>query len=291
MYGDITQFPFIVFHYPPVYHLVIGVIAPFNIDQVAAGRETTVAATIAIAMLAGGIVSTSMRETGSIIARIVGATVSGLVVFTYHPVQVWAVMMRVDMLAIGFSMAGIYITIVAGQRLIPLCGAALMFLLSVYTKQTELAAPMAAMFVAMILNVRSAIKASTFGVLVGGVAFIILQLSSGGRFWHHIFEYNLNRFPFQQLVELISEQKPDALGVLVGVLSFTYLWWTEGRAIRKRNIRGWIDGIRKSRRLRALTVTSLWFGLATVQLVSLGKSGLLSITSSNGCASPPYPPG
>jgi hypothetical protein len=166
-----------------------------------------------------------------------------------------------------------------------------MFLLSVYTKQTELAAPMAAMFVAMILNVRSAIKASTFGVLVGGVAFIILQLSSGGRFWHHIFEYNLNRFPFQQLVELISEQKPDALGVLVGVLSFTYLWWTEGRAIRKRNIRGWIDGIRKSRRLRALTVTSLWFGLATVQLVSLGKSGLLSITSSNGCASPPYPPG
>jgi hypothetical protein len=113
MYGDITQFPFIVFHYPPVYHLVIGVIAPFNIDQVAAGRETTVAATIAIAMLAGGIVSTSMRETGSIIARIVGATVSGLVVFTYHPVQVWAVMMRVDMLAIGFSMAGIYITIVA----------------------------------------------------------------------------------------------------------------------------------------------------------------------------------
>jgi hypothetical protein len=71
-----------------------------------------------------------------------------------------------------------------------------MFLLSVYTKQTELAAPMAAMFVAMILNVRSAIKASTFGVLVGGVAFIILQLSSGGRFWHYIFEYNLNRFTF-----------------------------------------------------------------------------------------------
>ena len=273
MYGDITQFPFIVFHYPPVYHLVVRVIAAFDIDQLAAGRGTTMAATIAIAVLAGGIASTAMREIASSDARIVGAMVSGLMLFTYHPVQVWAVMMRVDMLAISFSMAGIYLTILAGQRTIVLCPAVLMFLLSVYTKQTELSAPIAAILVSIVVSARSTLKASLFGLLVGGVAFIILQLNTGGGFWHHIFVYNINRFIFYQIVELILEQKGDALGVLVGVLAFAYLWWTEGNAILKHNVRGWVDALRKSRRLRALMVTSLWFGLATAQLVSLGKSG------------------
>src|SRR5712672_3082341 len=38
MYGDITQFPFIVFHYTPVYHLVVRAIATLGIDPLAAGR-------------------------------------------------------------------------------------------------------------------------------------------------------------------------------------------------------------------------------------------------------------
>lgn len=129
MYGDITQFPFIVFHYPPVYHLVIRAIAVFGIDPLAAGRGTTMAATIAIAVLVGAIVATAVQGMVSANARILGATVGGLMVFAYHPVQVWAVTMRVDMLAIGFSMAGICIAILAGQRTIILCAAIVMFLL------------------------------------------------------------------------------------------------------------------------------------------------------------------
>ena len=33
MYGDITRFPFLVFHYPPVYHLVTRAAAVLNGDM------------------------------------------------------------------------------------------------------------------------------------------------------------------------------------------------------------------------------------------------------------------
>jgi hypothetical protein len=277
MYGDITQFPFIVFHYTPLYHLVVRAIATVGIDPLAAGRGATVAATIAIAVLAGAIAFTAMQKIVSTNARIVGATVGGLMVLTYQPLQESAVLMRADMLAIAFSIAGVYLAILAGERTIILCAAILMFVLAVYTKQTEISAPMAAMLVATVVNARSALKSAAFGLLIGGAAFIILELSTGGGFWHHVFEYNIhNRFYRYLIKTSILAQKPDALGVLVGVLAFAFLWWIEATAILARNINGWVDALRQSRRLRALMIVSLWFGFASAQLVSLGKSGAAS---------------
>jgi hypothetical protein len=130
------------------------------------------------------------------------------------------------------------------------------------------------MLVAAVVNARSALKASAFGLLIGGAAFIILQLSTGGGFWHHVFEYNIHtRFYFQQVIEWILSQKPDALGVLVGIMAFAFLWWTEATASLARNLNGWVDAIRQSRR-RALVIVSLWFVLASAQLVSVGKWGI-----------------
>jgi hypothetical protein len=178
------------------------------------------------------------------------------------------------MLAIAFSIAGAYLAILAGERTIILCAAILMFVLAVYTKQTEISAPMAAMLVATVVNARSALKSAAFGLLIGGAAFIILELSTGGGFWHHVFEYNIhNRFYRDLIKTFILTQKPDALGVLVGVLAFAFLWWIEATAILARNINGWVDALRQSQRLRALMIVSLWFGFASAQLVSLGKSG------------------
>ena len=268
MYGDITHFPFIAFEYPPVYHLVVRAMAALGIDLLAAGRAVTLAATIAIAILAGGITSTAMREVASTSARIVGAAVAGLMIFTYNPVQDWAVAMRVDMLGIGFSFAGVYLTIVAGQRANILCAAILMFVLAVYTKQTELSAPIAALVVAAVVNRISALKALAFGLFIGAAAFIVLELKTGGGFWHHIFEYNLNnRFLFRSAIDSVLFQQRDALGVLVGVMALVFLWWTAQNPDR------WVDAIRRSRQQRALMILSLWFVLASAQLVSLGKWG------------------
>jgi hypothetical protein len=179
-----------------------------------------------------------------------------------------------DLLAISFSMAGVYLAILAGPRTIILCAANLMFVLAVYTKQTELSAPMAAMLVAAMVNARSALKASAFGLLIGGTAFTILELSTGGGFWHHIFEYNLHNPYHRYMVKyyILAEQR-DFFGVLAGVMAFAFLWWTEATAIPARKLSGWVNATRQSIRVRTLMVLSLWFVLASAQLVSIGKSG------------------
>jgi hypothetical protein len=277
MYGDITQFPFIVFHYTPVYHLVVRTVAALGIDPLAAGRGVTLAAAIAMTVLVGGIVSTAMREITSTSACVVGAAVAGLMVLAYHPVQEWAVAMRVDLLATAFSFAGVYLAILARQSTIALCAAILMFVLALYTKQTELSAPLAAMLVAAVVDGRTMVRAFAFALLVGGTAFVILQLSTDGGFWHHVFEYNFhNRYFLQRVIDNVLLQKPEALGVLVGVLAFAFLWWTEGTAVLARNINGWVAALRESRRLRALAIVSLWFIFASAQLVTLGKWGSAS---------------
>jgi hypothetical protein len=274
MYGDITQLPFIVFHYTPLYHLSVRALAAIaGTDLLATGRVVTLAFTVAIAVLAGAVVNAAMWEILPTSARVIGGAISGLMVLTYHPVQDWAVLMRVDMLAIGSTMAGVYLAILAGQRAVVLSAAILMFVLAVYTKQTELAAPMAAMLVAVVVNARSALKATGFGLLIGSAAFTILELKSGGRFWHHIFEYNLNSFSFHGMARNLRAQQPEALGVLLGVLAFAYLWYNEIISIASLNFEGWVDALRRSRSLRALMTISLWFLFASVQLVSVGKWG------------------
>jgi hypothetical protein len=256
--------------------VVRAIVATFGIDPLVAGRAVTLAATLVIALVAGAIAFTAMRAIVSTTAQIVGASLAGLMVFTYQPVQAWAAMMRVDMLAISFSMAGVYLAIVAGQRTIVLCAAFLMFVVAVYTKQTELSAPIAAMLVMVVVSARSAWAGAVFGLLIGGVAFIILELKTGGGFWHHIFEYNLNHFSLHVLKRNIRDQLPDALGVLVGVLAFAFLWWVDASSIAPQSLRDWVDGLRQSQRLRALMILSLWFAFASVQLVSLGKWGSAS---------------
>jgi len=275
MYGDITQFPYIVFNYTPLYHLVVRSITAFGIDPLAAGRGVTLAATIAISGLAGLIVTTAMRESTSTSARIAGAAVAGLMVFTYGSLQAWATLMRVDMLAICFSIAGVYLAILAGKKIIISCFAILFFVLAIYTKQTELSAPIAAILVMLIGNARSTLIASTLGFLVGGSALVVLQLRTGGAFWHHIFVCNLNGpFSFYEaLHKMWWSMKDDGLGVLLGVVALAFLWWSEVTSLPTLKPTAWIKAIRGSIQLRALAILSLWFLLASLQLVSLGKSG------------------
>jgi len=277
MYGDITRFPFIVFQYTPVYYLAIRAIAALGVDPLAVGRGITLTAAIATAVLAGTIAAAAVREIVPISARVVGAVISGLMVFTYHPVQEWAVFMRVDMLAIAFNIAGVYLFIIGEQNIVVLCGAILMFVLAVYTKQTEITGPIAAVLVALVIDVRSTLWAVAFGLLVGGSAFAILELTTDGRFWHHIVDYNIyDQFSWRHVLDVGLAEKTAVPGVLLGLAAFAFLWCTEASPLLAGTIASRIDALRRSRKLRALAIISVWFGLASVQLISLGKRGAWS---------------
>src|SRR5258707_2855945 len=106
MYGDINQYPFVVFHYPPFYHVMVRAVSALCIDMLVAGRSISLLAALVIGAACARLayLTTPVRmERG---ARVTGAVTAGLAVFLCLPVIHWAAVMRVDMLAVALSIAG-----------------------------------------------------------------------------------------------------------------------------------------------------------------------------------------
>ncbi len=138
MYGPIDHWPYIVFHYPPVYHLTVRAVMALGVDPLAAGRMVSVAAAVVILLCIGWIVAASLAGHVGRSGVAVGAITGGLLPLTFHPVQLWSLLMRVDMLAIALAFLGVVFALRAVRRPAWLMLAMPFFVLSVYTKQTEL---------------------------------------------------------------------------------------------------------------------------------------------------------
>jgi hypothetical protein len=102
LYTSINQPPYHVGVYPPLYTLVVAPVAALTGLQYGAGRAVSAALALVIAWLLGRMV---YEETHRPWAGIV----TGLLWLASHLVYSWAVLMRVDMLAIMLSLLGLYL--------------------------------------------------------------------------------------------------------------------------------------------------------------------------------------
>jgi hypothetical protein len=193
-YGRIDEFPAIVFHYPPIFHLLAaGLHGATGLDELAAGRLVSVTATALICLLAGMIIFRSLRrETGSR-AAIVCAVIGGLVILSFWPVQKVSVLMRVDMVAVAFSFAGVFFALCARSQPRFIYLAALCFVAAVFTKQTAIAAPAAAFLTLLIASPKTALAGIATTLLVGLTILMTLAWITDGNLLRHIFLYNINR--------------------------------------------------------------------------------------------------
>ena len=266
-YGDLQQFPFLVFHYPPVFHLLANAVSALGIGWLAAGRLVSLVATTAVAMLLGAIVlEMSARDAnrpGQSASAWFGAIVAGLLVFSFTPIVFWSRVARVDMLAAVWELGGFYLALRALRRpgLLPI--AALCFVLAVYTKQTMITGALAAFLVMLTIARWPAIRAALLALLVGGIVAITLHLVTDGGFFRHIIAYNVNPFSltaaFIWIVRLGPQHFHPAFPA-VALASAVAL------AIRMAGSVG--------HRLRpAGAMVLLYTGFATAILVTMGKSG------------------
>ena len=174
-YGSIAYYPAIVFHYPPVFHLLsTAAAAIFGLDQLAAGRAVSFVATMLIGCFAGLIVFRCVREETAAAAAFISAIIGGLAVFVMYPVLRWAPLMRVDMAATAFSLTGVWLGIMALRRPVLVHGAALCFVAAVYTKQTSIAAPAATFLTLLLVNPKLARTGLATTVLGGLVVLGVL---------------------------------------------------------------------------------------------------------------------
>lgn len=193
-YGPIDGFPAIVFHYPPLYHLVTAVSAwAFGTDELATGRAVSLLSTVAAGVASAILVSLLLEGRTSHGDRRMCSCIAGLLVFTYVPVAMWATFMRVDMLAVALSLFGLVTAFKSLERPRFIYLAATLFVAAVYTKQTEIAAPAATFAVLMIARPRLALRGIATSLILGLIILLALAWLTHGGFYRHIFLYNINR--------------------------------------------------------------------------------------------------
>lgn len=194
-YSPSTALPFIVFHYPPLYYLLVQAAGPFAADPLQAGRLVAVLSACLLApMAAMAVLLASGTASQATSRRRVAALLAGLFVLCGHPVHLWGMLMRVDMPGIVFGLAGLLVAMRAEGRFGGTLAALLLCTCAVFTKQTLLSYGMAVFVLSAIRRPRHACLAAVVAGGAGLAAVAGLQAMTNGGFLQHIVGYNINRY-------------------------------------------------------------------------------------------------
>jgi hypothetical protein len=269
-YGDITRAPFIVFHYPPVYHLLVRAVVALGLpgmDVVAAGRGVSVAATVVIACCVGMLAYRALGSETSDVARFGGALGAAFLVFVPIHVVAWMALARVDMVALALSFAGLLVASGGRPSAPRVAVMALLFVLAMFTKQTSIAAPLAAVLVLLVVQRRAGLLATAAGAVFGLFAFAVAQWLTEGRFLLHVFLYNVNRYSVHELLLKLGQLASYSIVIVV---------MAAGAALQfaRRRAQGLlIAQLREDRGARAFAMVLIQALICTAMIPLAGKSG------------------
>jgi hypothetical protein len=271
-YHPVNVSPHVIFHYPPVYHLVSRAMAFLTGDLLAAGRLVSLLSLVGVCVILSLLTWHSLPPHWDRLSRWIATALSGMLVFTV-PVWTWAAVMRVDTLAVLFSFSGIALFIIARNRPWGAYCAFLFFVLALYTKQTMLAAPTACFVLLLIENPRRALRVGALASGIGLVALVLLQTATHGLFLRNIVTYNRNPFLLTQLIRMWLDEM-SAAGVVLGcalILPAAFLFHAHGRfssfPAKIRRL------LRRDRFGRCLVVASAVLLFALAFSVTCGKQG------------------
>lgn len=273
MYGDITKYPFIVFHYPPLYHLLARAVAALGPDLLTTGRAISAASTVATAVLVTRLALDATRVDAGRLAALVGASIAGLSVFCYWPIVVWSPLFRVDMLAVVLSFFGVWCAVRSGGRLVWLSAAFMIFVLAGFTKQTCVAAPLSTFAIMLFLYRADALKALIPGLLFCAAGLLVMEWATSGGFLRHIVFYNVNRYNLHRAFVNMLQVYPNAVFVLLAVVALCF-GWRRTAVQDKGSLAGLRHNLLSSRSALTMAVLTAYFVASSiVTLISVGKSG------------------
>jgi len=219
-YKDIASLPHVVFHYPPVFHLTSGLLARLaGTDQLTMGRAVSAVSSLGAMVLVARLVWRSSATTGHPLARLAPALIAGLLAITFYPVAFWSPTDRVDMLAIFLTLAGASLALEAPERRSAIIIAAVLFVAALFTKQTMLAAPAAALAVLLLARPRAAWLGVTVAAVAGLSLFVVLQIVTAGGFLEHIVGYNINRLDLSNVRFVIQQMLVHPVAILLAYLA------------------------------------------------------------------------
>src|SRR5262245_26029013 len=178
-YKPIDQYPYVVFHYPPVYHLALITVAKWTGNMLLAGRSVSFVSGLLIQLTFGLLVFFCLPRRLDPFSRY-GAAIFSALLPNALPVMMWTRLARVDALAVLLSFAGAALFVVSvpnGWRQYLAC---VLFVGAVFTKQTTVAAPLACFMLALAIDAKKALKLCVFTVILGGGVLAGLSWMTSG---------------------------------------------------------------------------------------------------------------
>jgi hypothetical protein len=197
LYRDYRNYPFIIALYPPVYYYVVGIGA--RLAQLDTSSTLVLARTLSALAAAASCacVIALARRYG---ASRVGALTAGGLLFSSYAMQPWSYTARPDALALGLSLAGLWIGL-SRASLRWTAAAGVVLALAFLTKQTHIAA-ISTLTLLMLLRgewKRAAVCVVTWSACVLSVV-LTLEVSTHGLFLGNVVA--ANGVPYQP--ELIA---------------------------------------------------------------------------------------
>jgi len=274
-YAPIDGFPAIVFHYPPLYHLIVEALSTATgSSALLIGRLLSLMATIVCAVLVGLMAAAFAPREQERTAAIIGSAFAGLAVLSLPLVQTWALVMRVDMLAIALSLVGTWFGIRAIGRPCAIYAAASCFVAAFFTKQTSVAAPAAVFATLLLVRPATALRGIVTSVALGSLILGALFVATGGGILRHLILYNINRFDFVSLAIIPAMIEREFLFFAAVAVGLGHV--LSRRLAAYRELPSWND---KRTRLAGspsdatLLIVLLYFAAKTLMTLLVAKSG------------------
>ena len=193
--ADLSTPPYTIANYPPVYVLVLTPFVNLFGPTFLVGRLISVLCALASALFLGLMIFTFSKDR-------LAALATGLIFLTIPFVVHWSSLLRIDLLALALSTAGLYVLVRRPTARASVVAGALLLTAAIYTRQSfALAAPLAGAAWLWSHERRRAIELVAF---VGGLSlilFVILNIITGGGFFFNIVSANVNAFGFERLAE------------------------------------------------------------------------------------------
>ncbi len=190
MYSPSPELPFIVFHYPPLYHFIVRALLLLQLDPLFAGRLISGLSSAASSICITTLVLMSIRGRPNFTQWTLAVTV-GLLFLCLTPVRTWGIWMRVDMLAVFLGLAATVVAVRSRFGAVGTIVALLLSLAAVFTKQTHLPAGISIFAVGMLCARRRTVVAALIAGAVGLAGVAILEATTHG-FLRNIITYNIN---------------------------------------------------------------------------------------------------
>jgi hypothetical protein len=268
-YRLISEYPHIVFHYTPLYHVTANLLSRTGLDTVVAARMISVAAMVALGVVCAALVWTFVPQRAGKPVRYAAILSASAFALFSASVGSCGSAVRSDMLGGALSAIGLWIFVRSGDRGPMRWLAFVLFTAAIYCKQTLISAPGACLIAALLISRRWFVQGLAVMLVLGGGALALLSYATRGKFLLHIFVYNVNPFSIKQAAEMIGTHVMTTWPIFVAGLAMIGFAFSRFGLLRRRIG----TALRRSVRARILFCVSLatLFGMALS--LSTGKIG------------------